>query len=66
MIGPLVLTTLLLGWGGPGWLVLGASFLLAGLAMGPVTRYAQRAHAAPRAEAGGPRPVECAVCADGR
>ncbi|MCO5997007.1 MFS transporter [Actinoallomurus rhizosphaericola] len=48
MAGPLVLTTLLLGWGGPGWLLLGAAFLAAGAAMGPVTRYAERAHAAPR------------------
>ncbi|MCO5972326.1 MFS transporter [Actinoallomurus soli] len=48
MAGPLVLTTLLLGWGGPGWLLLGAAFLTAGAAMGPVTRYAERAHAAPR------------------
>ncbi|MFL6055338.1 MAG: hypothetical protein ACJ72W_20905 [Actinoallomurus sp.] len=49
MAGPLVLTTLLLGWGGPGWLVLGGAFLLAGSAVGPVVRYAERArmHTAP-------------------
>ncbi|WP_033825030.1 MFS transporter, partial [Kitasatospora sp. MBT63] len=34
-IGPLLLTTLVLGWGPPGWLVLGAVFALAGAAMGP-------------------------------
>ncbi|MCX4689698.1 MFS transporter [Kitasatospora purpeofusca] len=40
--GPLLLTTLLLDGGGPGWLVLGALFLAAGCAMGPAVRYAER------------------------
>jgi MFS family permease len=43
MAGPLVLTTLLLDRGWAGWLVLGGAFLLAGLAIGPVVRYAEHA-----------------------
>lgn len=42
MLGPLVVTTLVLGWGTAGWLLLGAVFALAGLAMGPAVRWAQR------------------------
>lgn len=40
--GPLLLTTLLLDGGGPGWLVLGVLFLAAGCAMGPAVRHAER------------------------
>lgn len=40
LIGPLLLTTLILAWGVPGWLVLGALFLAAGTAMGPAVRWA--------------------------
>ncbi|MFC5181180.1 MFS transporter [Actinomadura harenae] len=40
MAGPTVLTTLLLGWGTPGWVALGAVFLVGGLAVGPVVRLA--------------------------
>ncbi|MFI6030394.1 MFS transporter [Amycolatopsis magusensis] len=40
MIGPLVLTTLVLSGGTLGWLVLGGAFLTAGLAMGPSVRWA--------------------------
>jgi MFS family permease len=40
-LGPLVLTSLLVGWGTPGWLLLGAVTLAASYAMGPATR---RAH----------------------
>ncbi|MGC7102353.1 MFS transporter [Amycolatopsis lurida] len=40
MIGPLVLTTLVLSGGTIGWLVLGGAFLTAGLAMGPAVRWA--------------------------
>ncbi|MEV5411271.1 MFS transporter [Thermopolyspora sp. NPDC052614] len=46
MLGPVLVTTLLIGWGTPGWLVLGALFLLAGLAVGPAVRLAERGHAA--------------------
>ncbi|WP_428954129.1 MFS transporter [Streptomyces sp. cg35] len=41
-VGPLVLTALLVTWGVPGWLVLGAVFLAAGAAMGPAARWAER------------------------
>ncbi|WP_380281753.1 MFS transporter [Kitasatospora purpeofusca] len=40
--GPLLLTTLLLDGGGPGWLLLGGLFLTAGCAMGPAVRRAER------------------------
>jgi MFS family permease len=42
MLGPVVVTTLLIGWGTPGWLVLGALFLAAGLLTAPVIRWAER------------------------
>jgi MFS family permease len=42
MLGPLLVTTLVLGWGTTGWLVLGAVFLVAGFAMGPAVRWAAR------------------------
>lgn len=42
MIGPLLLTTLVV-YGGPvGWVGLGAAFLTAGLLMGPIVRWAER------------------------
>ncbi|MBB5959970.1 MFS family permease [Saccharothrix tamanrassetensis] len=41
-VGPLLLTTLVLGGGVVGWLVLGALFLTAALAMGPAVRRARR------------------------
>ncbi|MBD0695976.1 MFS transporter, partial [Streptomyces sp. CBMA123] len=41
-LGPLLLTALLLDGGLAGWLVLGAVFLAAGYAMGPVARWAAR------------------------
>ncbi|AZP18915.1 MFS transporter [Streptomyces aquilus] len=47
-LGPLVLTTLLLGWGTAGWLLLGGATLVASYAMGPV---AGRGGAASRPEA---------------
>ncbi|MEU7426300.1 MFS transporter [Streptomyces sp. NPDC040750] len=40
LIGPLLLTTLVLSWGTGGWLVLGALFLAAGVAMEPAVRWA--------------------------
>ncbi|WP_435869807.1 hypothetical protein [Amycolatopsis methanolica] len=39
MAGPVLLTTLVLGGGAVGWLVLGALFLLTGLGFAPVTRW---------------------------
>ncbi|MDT0270394.1 hypothetical protein RM844_29390 [Streptomyces sp. DSM 44915] len=43
MLGPALLTLLLISWGPPGWLVLGGLFLAAGAACGPVVRHAERA-----------------------
>lgn len=42
MFGPLLLTTLVIDWGTPGWLLLGLLFLASGLASGPATRWAVR------------------------
>ncbi|WP_330440169.1 MFS transporter [Micromonospora sp. NBC_00821] len=42
MLAPVVVTTLALGWGVPGWLVLGALFLLLGALVPPVVRWAGR------------------------
>ena len=39
-LGPLALTTLLVEWGTPGWLLLGGATLLASYAMGPAARRA--------------------------
>ncbi|MEV6641720.1 MFS transporter [Amycolatopsis sp. NPDC051371] len=39
--GPVLLSTVVIGWGLPGWLLLGAVFLAAGCAMGPAVRWAQ-------------------------
>lgn len=41
-LGPLVLTTLLLGWGTPGWLLLGTLTAAAAWATGPAARWAER------------------------
>lgn len=47
MLGPLLLTTLVLNWGTVGWLVLGALFVAAGVAMGPAVRWARRTRDVP-------------------
>ncbi|MFI6687130.1 MFS transporter [Streptomyces sp. NPDC050485] len=44
MLGPLLLTALIVDWGVPGWLLLGAVFLAAGYALGPAVRWAERAN----------------------
>ncbi|MFI8256186.1 MFS transporter [Streptomyces filamentosus] len=41
-LGPLVVTTLLVGGGPAGWLLLGGAFLLTALATGPAVRWAAR------------------------
>ena len=41
MLGPLLVTTVVLGWGTVGWLLLGAVFVAAGAATGPVVRWAE-------------------------
>ncbi|MFJ2028296.1 MFS transporter [Streptosporangium sp. NPDC087985] len=46
MLGPLLLTTLIITWGPPGWLLLGGLFLLAGSAMRPAVRWAERTRSA--------------------
>ncbi|MEV0194856.1 MFS transporter [Nonomuraea sp. NPDC050691] len=45
MLGPALLTTLVMGWGTAGWLALGLVFVLAGAAMPPAVRWARRAAA---------------------
>lgn len=45
-LGPLLLTSLLVVWGVPGWFVLGGIFVGAGLATGPAVRWAERSRAA--------------------
>jgi len=54
--GPLVVTTLLLGWGASGWLVLGLLMVVAAYAMGPVARRAA-AGQRPTRPVGEPVPV---------
>jgi hypothetical protein len=46
MLGPLLVTTVVLGWGTAGWLVLGAMFLTAGFAIDPAVRWAARTRSA--------------------
>ncbi|MEV4110070.1 MFS transporter [Nonomuraea sp. NPDC049695] len=52
MLGPVVLTTLVLGGGTVGWLLLGAAFVAAGAAMAPAVRWGQRSREAAAAVAG--------------
>ncbi|MGV9762376.1 MFS transporter [Micromonospora tulbaghiae] len=42
MVAPVVVTTLAIGWGVPGWLVLGVVFMLLGALVPPVVRWAAR------------------------
>jgi MFS family permease len=42
MLAPFVVTTLAVGWGDPGWLLLGVAFALAGAAMPPTVSWALR------------------------
>ncbi|MFD8493644.1 MFS transporter [Amycolatopsis sp. NPDC059657] len=42
MLGPLLLVTLIVEWGAPGWILLGVVFLASGLATGPAVRWAER------------------------
>ncbi|WP_137988260.1 MFS transporter [Streptomyces vilmorinianum] len=44
-LGPLLVTALLVTWGVPGWLLLGAIFLVTGLLTKPAVRWAERSRA---------------------
>ncbi|MET9298412.1 MULTISPECIES: MFS transporter [Micromonospora] len=55
MVAPVVVTTLAIGWGVPGWLVLGVVFLLLGTLVPPVVRWAARTRPA------APEPVPAAA-----
>ncbi|WP_327287367.1 MFS transporter [Streptomyces sp. NBC_01198] len=57
-LGPLVLTTLLLDWGTPGWLLLGALMVVAAYATGPAARWADGREARhSRGWSAGPQPA---------
>ncbi|MFF2778629.1 MFS transporter [Streptomyces sp. NPDC058052] len=58
MFGPVSLTLLVVDWGTPGWLVLGAVFLAGGLLMGPAVRWAESRR--PDAAAAGTTPLTTA------
>lgn len=47
MLAPAVLTALVVGWGWPGWLVLGGLFVVAGALVPPACRWALRVPAGP-------------------
>jgi hypothetical protein len=56
MLGPVLLTTLVLGWGPIGWMAVGALFLGTSCATGPAVRWAVRTR--PASMAVEPSPVE--------
>ncbi|ALG10085.1 MFS transporter [Kibdelosporangium phytohabitans] len=58
VIAPLLLTTLIVTWGIPGWIVLGAVFLITSLLIGPAVRWAERTRPTVTAE---PQPATCAA-----
>jgi MFS family permease len=45
MLGPLVLTGLVVYWGAPGWIVLAVMFVVVSIAMTPVVRWGGRLRA---------------------
>ncbi|WP_426509690.1 MFS transporter [Dactylosporangium sp. McL0621] len=57
MLAPLVVTTLALGWGDPGWLLLGAAFALAGAAMPPTVDWALKNRPHETAQLPTPKPA---------
>jgi MFS family permease len=46
VIAPLLLTTLIIDWGIPGWLLIGGVFAVTGVLIGPAVRWAERVNAA--------------------
>ncbi|MET8975607.1 MFS transporter [Streptomyces sp. NPDC004539] len=42
MVGPLLLTGLIVYWGAPGWILLGVLFVVVSAVMGPVVRWGER------------------------
>ncbi|MEU2659719.1 MFS transporter [Streptomyces sp. NPDC007325] len=60
-LGPLVVTTLLIGGGPVGWLLLGGVFLLAATATGPVARWAARTRSTVVARRDSPQTVRSAA-----
>ncbi len=61
MLGPLLVTTVVLGWGTLGWVLLGAVFVAAGVAMGPAVRWAERTRQAPAETQPLPATTVCTV-----
>ncbi|UPK77112.1 MFS transporter [Nocardioidaceae bacterium SCSIO 66511] len=53
-IGPVVLTSVVLDWSGPGWLVLGGAFVAASFALTPVVAWGRRTRTAETSR----RPIE--------
>lgn len=47
MLAPVIVTTVAVGWGWPGWLLIGASFAALGAGMGPAGRWAAAHRPAP-------------------
>ncbi|MEU6084099.1 MFS transporter [Streptomyces sp. NPDC047108] len=76
IVGPLALTGMLVYWGWPGWILLGALFAAAGFAMVPVVRWGERTlaeravtaerDAAPHTDADGDSGSDAGVAADAR
>ncbi|TQS42957.1 MFS transporter [Cryptosporangium phraense] len=45
IVGPILATSVVLGWGMPGWAIVGGIFLVLGLLIGPVARWGSRTRA---------------------
>lgn len=62
-LGPVALTALVLGWSGPGWLVLGVIFVVAALAVAPVVTWGSRCRRPQPAPPAAPPPAAVAPAA---
>lgn len=60
MVGPLLLTGLIVYWGVPGWLLLGALFIVVAALMRPAVRWGERVR-----DSGSPTPVKLDSTIDG-